>query len=254
MTVYTIAFPKGGTTKTTTAAELVSTLAARGSKVLAVDLDEQGTLTSWLGFTEDTEVDGTASDVLTGQTGVLEAAAECPAVPGAWLLVGTHDLETVTVTTVPDLVTSLRDLLPTVADRFDDVVIDAPPALGGLTLAGLAAADVVIAPVACEVQALDQIDRYEEVIAARLASRVKPGQRIHTIIPTRYDGRRRLDREIVEDLTETYGDRITITEPIHEAVAVRDSYAAGLPIGRFAPTSRPAQDYAEVLTQIIEEA
>ena len=59
MTVYTLALPKGGTGRTTTAAELVAHLAASGRRVLAIDLDQQGNLSHRLGFTSDTEVNGT---------------------------------------------------------------------------------------------------------------------------------------------------------------------------------------------------
>ena len=253
MTTYAIVFPKGGTTKTTTAAEHTALLAEQGRRVLAIDLDEQGTLSSWLGFTDASVPNGSAADVLTGRAGIAAAATPAPSVDGAMVLVGTHELAAVTTATVEDLVTSLRDLLPGVSHLYDDVVIDAPPALAGLSLAALAAADVVIAPVAGEAQAVDQIDRFELVIEAKIAARVRPGQRIHYLIPTRYDARRRVDREIEQDLRDTYGSRITVTAPIREAVVVKDSYISRTPLGRYAPASRPAQDYRAVLTQIIEE-
>ena len=242
MTIYAVALSKGGSTKTTTAAELVAALARRGRRVLAIDLDQQGNLTTRLGVTDDTEVAAVAADVLTA-----EAAIDSPSVPGASILAGTHNLASLDQR--PEVITALRDHLPEVAGEWDDVVIDTPPALGLVTLAALAAADVVVAAVACETEAYDQLDRLVEVIAQRIAPRMKPGQRVHWIVPTRYDSRRLLDRDVVDMLTEQHPGRVTA--PVREAVAARDAYTSGMPVSVFAPGSGIAADYAAALAPII---
>ncbi|MGW9114503.1 ParA family protein [Microbacterium sp. NPDC055683] len=247
MTVFTVALSKGGSTKTTTAAEVVSALTGQNRRVLAIDLDQQGNFTTRLGVTDDTDVSAVAADVLTSDATVAEAAVPAPSVPGAHVLVGTHDLTDLDQR--PEVITSLRDQLPHVAGEWDDVVIDTPPALGLVTLAALAAADVVIAAVACETEALDQLGRLEEVIAARIARGMRPGQAVHWIIPTRYDHRRLLDREIVDVLTEGYPGRVT--SPVREAVAARDAYTAGQPVSRYAPGSPIAEDYYEALRDVL---
>lgn len=248
MTVYTIALSKGGSTKTTTAAELVVALAARGRRVLAVDLDQQGNLSTRLGLTPAVQVTAVAADVLLGAS-VHEAAIEAPSVPGAMVLAGTHDLAKLDQR--PEVITSLRDYLPELASEYDDVVIDTPPALGIVTLAGLAAADQIIAAVACETEAYDQLERLREVIAQRVAPRLRPSARIHWIIPTRYDGRRLLDRDVVDQLSTNYAGGVT--SPIREAVAARDAYTAGMPASVYAPGSGIAQDYTAALAAVIDQ-
>lgn len=243
MTVYTVALSKGGSTKTTTSAEVVAALTSCGRRVLAIDLDQQGNFTTRLGITDDTDVSAVASDVLTHESSIADAAVPSPSVPGADVLVGTHDLTE--LDQKPEVITSLRDQLPLIAGEWDDVVIDTPPALGLVTLAALAAADVVIAAVACETEALDQLGRLEDVIAARIARGMRPGQAVHWIVPTRYDHRRLLDREIVDILQETYPGRVT--SPVREAVAARDAYTAGQPVSRYAPDSPIADDYYDAL-------
>jgi chromosome partitioning protein len=247
MTIYAVALSKGGSTKTTTAAELVAALARRGRRVLAIDLDQQGNLTTRLGVTDDTEVSAVAADVLTAEATAPEAAIVAPSVPGASILAGTHDLASLDQR--PEVITALRDHLPEVAGEWDDVVIDTPPALGLVTLAALAAADVVVAAVACETEAYDQLDRLVEVIAQRIAPRMKPGQRVNWIVPTRYDSRRLLDRDVIDMLTKQHPGRVTT--PVREAVAARDAYTSGMPVSVFAPGSGIAADYAEALTPII---
>lgn len=248
MTIYTVALSKGGSTKTTTAAELIAGLAAEGRRVLAIDLDQQGNLTTRLGITGETQVSAVAADVLTGDSSATEAAIAAPSVPGASVLAGSHDLALLEQR--PEVITGLRDHLPEVAEHWDDVVIDTPPALGIVTLAALAAADVVVAAIACETEAYEQLDRLEQVIAQRVAPRLHKGQRVHWIVPTRYDSRRLLDREVVEMLNERYPNQVT--SPIREAVAARDAYTAGMPVSIYAPASGIAADYAAALAPIIK--
>lgn len=248
MTVYTVALAKGGSTKTTTAAELVHALAARGRRVLALDLDQQGNLTTRCGLSRAAEVTAVAADVMEGKAAAEEAAVEAPSVPGAHIIAGTQHMAA--IEHMPEAGAALRDYLPTLT-RWDDVVIDTPPALGVVTLAALAAANVVIAPVACETEAYEQLDRLDRFVAQKVA-RLRPGQQIHAIIPTRYDGRRLLDREVVGRLTERHPGKVS--HPVREAVAARDSYTAGQPASAYAPRSGVATDYAQALAPILDPA
>lgn len=118
-----------------------------------------------------------------------------------------------------------------------------------LTLAALAAADVVIAAVACETEAYDQLSRLVDVIDSRIAMRLRPGQQVHWIVPTRHDGRRLLDREVVEELEKVHPGKVTT--PIREAVAAKDAYTAGMPVSVYMPDSGIADDYAAAMAQII---
>lgn len=247
MTVYAVALSKGGSTKTTTAAEVAAALARRGRRVLAIDVDQQGNFSRRLGLNDDTEVDAVAADVLVGKASARAAAVPSPSVPGVDVLAGTHDLAD--IDHLPEVLTSLRDELPTIVGEWDDVVIDTPPALGMLTLAALAAADVVIAAVACETEAYDQLSRLVDVIDSRIAMRLRPGQQVHWIVPTRYDGRRLLDREVVEELEKVHPGKVTT--PIREAVAAKDAYTAGMPVSVYMPESGIADDYAAAMAQII---
>ncbi|SJN25287.1 Chromosome (plasmid) partitioning protein ParA [Microbacterium esteraromaticum] len=246
MTVYTLSILKGGSGKTTTAADLVAFLTASGRRVLAIDLDQQGNLTTRLGVTDDTEVSAVAADVLVGEASAFEAAIPSPSVPGARVLVGTQDLAGLDQR--PEIITALRDHLPEFVDQWDDVVIDTPPALGLLTLSALAAADVVIAPVECATEAYDQLGKLDQFIAQRVAPRLRPGQRLHWVVPTKYHNRQLIDREVLELLTEQYPGRVT--SPVREAVAAKDAYTDGKPVSVYAPRSAIAEDYAQTLATI----
>lgn len=250
MHVYTVALAKGGSAKTATAAEIVATLARMGQRVLAIDLDQQGNLTKRLGVTDDTELAAVAADVLTGGASASDATVPSPTVPGAHVIVGTHDLAN--IDNKPEVITSLRDYLPTIAGEWDAVVLDTPPAMGLVTLAALAAGDTIVAAVACSTEAYDQLGRLTALIEQRIEPRMRPGQRVHWVIPTLHDRRRLLDREVVEALNEEFPGRVTV--PIREAVAVRDAYTAQMPISVYDPTAKVTADYHQATTAIISQA
>lgn len=251
MTTYAVALSKGGSTKTTTAAEIVVALVFRGRRVLAIDLDQQGNLTRRLGLTDHTVTEGVAADVMLGDATVLQAAVASPSVEGAFVLAGTHDLADLDQN--PEVLTALRDYMPELMQELGvhDVVIDTPPALGIVTLAALAAADQVIASVACETEAYDQLRRLNQVIEQRIARRLRPGQHLSWIVPTRHDARRRLDREVVEQLGIDFPGKVT--HPIREAVAARDAYTAGMPASIYAPGTGIALDYAAAMATILDQ-
>lgn len=247
MTKYALSLPKGGTGKSSTAAELVIALSELGRKVLALDLDQQGNLTRRLGLTDNTPIDYTTADVLRGEAQPVDAAVPAPGRPNVFVMAGTRELIAVADAPPADLVTSL---LFVSFDFVDDVVIDLQPAAGRMLDTGLAVADEVIAPVACSVEAFDQLATLERALVSPTMRRIRPGARIAWIVPTLYDSRRLLDRDIVNTLRERYGDRVT-TGTIRESVKVKESYMNGMTVSEYAPTEQVTADIAGVVSEIL---
>ena len=69
------------------------------------------------------------------------------------------------------------------------------------------------------------------------------------VVPTRYDGRRTLDKEVVEMLEEMHPGKVTA--PVREAVSVRDAYTAGMPVSVYDPSSKVTADYKAAVSPII---
>ena len=249
MIVYTVAMGKGGAGKTATAAELAAGLAAAGARVLAIDTDPQGNLSTRLGLDFDPGPTGTA-DVLLGAARLDEAAEPSPVVAGVEVLRGSADLLGVTLTEVPDLLVALKDELGEWSTRYDAAVIDTSTHQGPLTLAALAAADTIIATVAPSVEALDQCAQLRDTIASKIARRVNRGARIGYIVPCRVDRRRVLDRQVLDEL-DTLG--VPVSPPVRDAVAVAESYASQMPASLYAPESPVVADYAAALAPLIAQ-
>lgn len=246
MRITAVAAGKGGIGKTTTAAELVAELARRGVRVGAIDLDQQGNLSTLLGIEDTAELPGTTAEVLAGECSTQAAAVTVEGLPGVELLAGDDYLRSLAGSLSP---VRIRDLAQEWESRWDHVVIDCPPALDNLTLAAIVAADDLVSPVAPSRFALDGLARLAEVIAEQIAPQLNPAARVSWVVPMMVDGRRRIDRESVELLAEDYHGRVT--GPVRRSVAAEYAAVVGQPVSLYDPRAAVAQDYRAAAAQIL---
>lgn len=145
---------KGGSSKSTTSIHLAHYFALRGYRVLVVDLDPQGSLTTMCGISPEIEFDGlTVYDAIRYDDPVSMAEVVVPTYfPGlsiapSRLMLSEFETESA-VHSNPDqpFFTRIRNALSQVEDDFDLVLMDSPPQLGFLTIAGMAAASSLIVP------------------------------------------------------------------------------------------------------------
>ena len=242
--VVAVANQKGGVGKTTSSINLAAVLAGRGRRVLAVDIDPQFALTRRLGV-RSRDLPTTIVDVLAGWSGAAEAVLR--SVHGIDVLPGTRELAGVELALAGEVSreTVLRDALNGLA--YDQVVIDTPSNLGLLTVNALAAADVVIAPVAAGDEGAAQGVAELRATIAKL-TRIRPTAPALAVIVTKVRPRRVIG-EVIDDALVRLGLSPVVRIP--ERTAVERADVSRTPIALAAPDSAVALAY-EMLADHLE--
>ncbi len=253
---------KGGVGKTTSVVNIGSGLTILAKKVLIVDLDPQGHLTRSLGI-ESNGFNKTIYDVLKGEISPREAIVGKKL--GARLSVNGRE-SGLSLTVIPsrlDLADSavglsrlpgaeylLKKVLDEVRHDYDYVLIDCPPSLGLLTTNALTAANKVFIPVQTEYLALESLDDLKRKIEW-VISRFNPDLEIGGFIATRFDGRKVLNRTVVERLKERFGS-LFLETMIRENIVLAEAPSFGKDIFTYRPRSYGAKDYLDLCLEIID--
>ena len=189
--IMVFANQKGGVGKTTSCVNIGAYLAAAGKKVLLVDFDPQGNLSSSLGRNGETQ---SIYEVISGQTS-LSSAIRSTNLKGLSVVPSNINLTGANI----ELVNAekreyyLKNVFSGEADSWDYIFIDCPPSLGILTINGLAAAQYVMIPLQCEYFALEGLSQLLKTIQM-VQKNINPGLKIAGIFFTMYDSRTRLAR------------------------------------------------------------
>ncbi len=243
-----LANQKGGVGKTTTTANLGAYLADYGKKVLVIDLDPQGNLTSAVGG--DDELDG-IYEVISGKCSINEAIQGTP-VEQLFVIGSNIHLTGVNVELVDAYRREyyLRNALQELSDTWDYILIDCPPSLGLLTLNGLVAADYSIIPLQCEYFALEGLSMLVRTIM-NVKKHLNPELDIMGIVFTMYDQRTRLAKDVVQDVSDYFADKV-FTSLIPRNVRLSEAPSHGLPINLYDPNCIGAVRYREFAEEVIE--
>jgi len=248
----TIAFinQKGGTGKTTSTVNIGAGLSRLKQKVLAVDLDPQANLTYHLGIKAG-ELKASISELLEGRAGIEEAIIRrdgLDVIPSTLALAET-EARIFNVTGREHL---LKGALAGLNRAYAFILIDCPPSLGILTVNALVASKEVYIPL--EVQALPlQGLRVIRNIVDIAQERLNPGLKITGLIATKFDGRKNLNKEVLETIKKHFGELLFKTV-IRDTVRLAEAPSYGRDIFSYAPRSYGAEDYLNLCKEILQRS
>ncbi|MHC4473185.1 MAG: ParA family protein [Planctomycetota bacterium] len=246
---------KGGVGKTTTVTNLGAALAELGQKVLVVDVDPQANLTTHLDL--DLPPDGlTVYEVLTGRARASEAVVKT-AMENLWLLPSSIDLSGAEIELVQEMgrETILREALEAffaelpAGEVFDFLLLDCPPSLGLLSLNALTTATEVMIPIQTQFFALRGMSKLLEVIR-RVQGRLRPQLEVSAIIPSIADFRTNLTSEVLSEIREYFGDKVT-RAVIRTNVRLAEAPSHGKSILQYDSSSRGARDFRQLALEIL---
>ena len=205
--IIAVANQKGGVGKTTTSINLAACLAEKGKKVLAVDMDPQGNLTSGLGVDKDS-VEKSIYELIIGEVDIKEVINK-EVLENLDIIPTSIDLSAAEIELigVDDKEYILRNAIDQVKDQYDFVIIDCPPSLSMLTINAMTTADSVIVPIQCEYYALEglsQLIHTVELVKDRLNSKLE----IEGVVFTMYDARTNLSLQVVENVKDNLQQNI----------------------------------------------
>lgn len=247
--IIAVANQKGGVGKTTTSINLAASLAATKRRVLLVDLDAQGNATMGVGVDKST-IKLTARDVLLEKATPAEAIIYLPAV-GISLMPANGDMTEAEIklrdVAVGDF--ALKAALAEVADQFDYILLDCPPALSKLTVNALVAADGVLIPMQCEYYALEGLTALMDTIG-KIKRVINPRLEVEGLLRTMFDPRNNLANDVSAQLLEHFKEKVYRTI-IPRNVRLAEAPSHGLPVMTYDAQSSGAKAYLALAGEVL---
>ncbi|MDO3385035.1 ParA family protein [Gilvimarinus sp. SDUM040013] len=245
MNVWTVANQKGGVGKTTTSAALAGLAAEQGKRVLLIDLDPHGSLTSYFGHNPDA-VTLSAFTLFTERERIthdfVHSVLVSTGFDGIDLVPSATALATLERKAVGQGGAGLviSEALACVSCDYDLAVIDTPPLLGVLMINALAACDELIIPVQTEFLALKGLERMVNTLKMMAKSNQK--QVSYSIVPAMYDRRTQASVSTLRTIRHDYPAH-TWPGKIPIDTKFRDASKAGIPPHQYEPQSRGVEAY-----------
>ena len=245
--VFVFVNQKGGVGKTTSAINIGAYIAKFGKKVLLVDFDSQGNMSSGVGVSKDKP---TVYELIAGSASP-EQAIKHSVMENLDAISASIDLSGAAIELVDEENREyfLKEALAPVRDLYDYILIDCPPSLGILTLNGLAAADAVLVPMQCEYFALEGITLLLQTVK-KVQQSINPSLVIGGIFFTMYDSRTRLAQDVVMQVKSYFKD-VVFNTIIPRNIRLSEAPSHGKPICLYDPSCVGAKSYEKLSEEVL---
>ncbi|MBN1696638.1 MAG: ParA family protein [Spirochaetales bacterium] len=246
--IIVFANQKGGVGKTTSAVNLGAYIAEQGKRVLLIDFDPQGNLSSSVGVDEEQAgIYELITKKMVAQQVILKTA-----IPNLSVIPSNINLTGATVELVEEQKREyfLKRAIDHIPDVYDYILIDCPPSLGILTLNGLVAADYVLIPLQCEYFALEGLSQLLKTIK-KVQQDLNPRLNIGGILFTMYDKRTNLANEVVKEVTSYFKNKVFRTI-IPRNVRISEAPSHAQPISLYDRQCIGAVSYEKLAHEVLE--
>lgn len=250
--VIAIANQKGGVGKTTTSINLAACLAEAGKKILAIDLDPQGNMTSGLGVDKN-GVEYTVYELMLDECSIKESMVDT-VVEGMKVIPANVNLSgaEIELLGINEKEYILKNAVDYIKDDYDYIIIDCPPALSMLTINAMTTADSVLVPIQCEYYALEGLSQLIHTIDL-VQQRLNPNLSIDGVVFTMYDVRTNLSVQVVDTVKANLDANIYETL-IPRNIRLAEAPSHGLPINMYDSKSAGAESYRSLAKEVMKKA
>ncbi len=256
--VIAIANQKGGVGKTTTTFSLGVALANKGKRVLLIDADPQGDLTTYMGWHNTDEIPITIATLMERTVSDREVKADEAILhhaEGLDVIPANLELSSMEVSLVNAMSReyTMKNSISSLKDKYDYILIDCMPSLGMVTINALACSDKVIIPVQSQFLATKGMGHLLQTVL-KVRKQINPDLKVGGILLTLVDERTNLAKNIRKELSETYGNVFKLfNTQIPRAIKVAESTSQGESILSYDKNSKVSLAYNNFAKEVLED-